>query len=181
MAKNKMFDLGDSKIFSAVAWGCAAIGAAAGVHFAAAATTLGAVAAGVGGAVAGAVLLPTAVAFTGVTAFIAIKSAIQFLKNEGPFIPLASIMVGYASLRALVEPFGYIAKKIGGIFSKDKTSAPAASDAENAKAPETVNPPAVESKKGMKACFAAVMPKRKRVIREEMDHDDIPLSPGLTD
>lgn len=181
MAKNKMFDLGDSKIFSAVAWGCAAIGAVAGVHFAAAATTLGAIAAGVGGAVAGAVLLPTAVAFTGVTAFVAGKSALKFLKNEGPFIPIAAIMVGYASLRALVEPFGYAAKKIGGLFSKEKPSAPAANDAEASKAPETVNVPAIESKKGVKSCFSAVMPKKKRIVREEMDLDDIPLSPGLTD
>lgn len=124
------FDLTRNKMFLAVPYTCAAIGAGVGLALAPIATPLGLAAAGVIGAVAGGIGLPVLGVAAGVCAYALCKGAKEVLtlaKKEGAILPIGMLFVGISSAKALfVIPFKGAEKAFRSLFSRKKEGQPPA-------------------------------------------------------
>lgn len=174
-------DLSKSRPYKYLAWGCAAVGAAAGIHVAGAVTVGGMIAAGVTGGIVAACTIPTVVGVTGVALFMVGKSLLKFVKDEAPLIPLMGIMIGYSSLRALADPFVSGAKWALSKTRKGSSAvaAPRAAIASQQDAPSklaTLRLPEIFKKKPKLQQHERIEPTLNKD-----DNDDLSFSPGLTD
>lgn len=175
--KMPRIDLSKSTPYKFLAWGSAAAGATAGTMLIGTGSIGGMAAAGIAGAVAGVVVLPAVVAGITMTGVMTAKNLTQFVKKEGKYIPLLSLMVGFTTLRAMAEPVMKAIKIFRGKTSKyaGAASSPASTDF-------SLPPSAFEMK--IKALFEKEAKKksaRQRIRYETSVDDNDIISPGLTD
>lgn len=136
-------DMTKNKRFLAIPYTCAAIGAAIGLHTAAASSLGGLVTAGAVGAVAGGIGIPmalTGVAVVAYVGFVGLKETFKALKKEGAVVPMGMALVALNCAKALfVTPFQAAAKLFKGFGGKPKGSSQAAPSAPESKAPSKVS------------------------------------------